>query len=308
MKKWLFVFTITTSLIGITVFTFKPQATSIPKKFPLFKTTSLSIGNNDTTILLTGDIMLGRSVMATSLSKNNPNYPFEKVAGTLQRADVVFGNLENPIVANCPRSDSGFKFCADPKMVAGLSFAGVDVVSIANNHSANYGQEGIAQTKKHLKDAGIDYVGADNLAIKGINGKKLGFLGFDYVDYQPKPSDYELIKNSKRNVDILFVMVHWGVEYKSHPNAQQKQIAKEFVNAGADVVVGAHPHWVQDIDTVGGKPVFYSLGNFVFDQAWSEETKKGLAIRLTYKNGSLANIEKLPIYMASFIQPEWTKP
>lgn len=251
--------------------------------------------------------MLGRSVMTISLSKNNPNYPFEKVANTLKSADIVFGNLENPIISGCPKHDSGFKFCSDPKMVDGLIYAGIDVVSLANNHAANYDQEGVVQTKQYLKEAGIDYVGADNLVVKEIYGTKFGFLGFNYVDYKPKASDYQLIQDSKKVVDVLIVMVHWGVEYKSHPTDQQKQIAKEFVNAGADVVVGAHPHWVQDVDTVGGKPVFYSLGNFIFDQAWSEETKKGLAIRLTYKNSSLAYIEKLPIYMSNFAQPEWSK-
>jgi len=249
--------------------------------------------------------MLGRSVMGVSLAKDDPNYPFEKVADILKKSDVVFGNLENPIIASCPKLDSGLKFCADPKMVQGLSYAGVNIVNLANNHSSNYGQDGIDQTEKYLSDAGINYVGTGNLVIRNVKGTRLGFLGFDFVDNKPKDSDFLLIENSKKEVDVLIVMVHWGIEYTPEPTNNQKVIANDLVNAGTDVVVGSHPHWVQNIDYINGKPIFYSLGNFVFDQPWSEETKKGLVIRLTYQNNKLINTEKLSIYMSNFVQPAW---
>lgn len=266
---------------------------------------SKSADETDITVLLTGDIMLGRSVMGVSLAKDDPNYPFKKVADILKKSDVVFGNLENPIVANCPTSDSGFKFCADPKMVQGLSYAGVDIVNLANNHISNYGQDGINQTEKYLSDAGIGYVGTGNLVIRNIKGTRLGFLGFDFLDYEPKDTDYKLIENSKKQVDILIVMVHWGVEYVPLATDTQKLIGNQLVSSGADVVVGSHPHVVQNTDYINGKPIFYSLGNFVMDQSWSEETKSGLAVRLTYKNGKLLSVEKLPVYMESFAQPAW---
>lgn len=259
----------------------------------------------NTSIILTGDIMLGRSVMKVSLQKNNSNYPFEKVSDVLRDADLVFSNLETPIISNCPTFDSGFKFCADPKMIQGLNFASIDILNLANNHSGNYGEDGIRQTQSFLKNSDIDYVGGNNLIIKNINGTKFGFLGFDFVDNLPKDSDYKLVSDYKKSIDVLIVMVHWGNEYTSQPTELQKMIAKSLVDAGADVVVGSHPHWVQDIDYINGKPVFYSLGNFVFDQPWSEETKHGLAVRLIYQKGKLLKIEKLPIYMKNFAQPEW---
>lgn len=263
------------------------------------------VKNPETIIILTGDIMLGRSVMKTSLMKNDSIYPFKKIADVLKKADIVFGNLENPIVSNCEYSDSGFKFCADPKMIQGLNFAGIDILNLANNHTQNYGQEGFLQTMNNLTTNNIEYVGADNLVIKRVNGTNFGFLGFDFVTKEPKDVDYQLIMKSKNKVNVLIVMVHWGVEYTSNPTIIQKQIANELVFSGADVVVGNHPHWVQTIDYINEKPIFYSLGNFVFDQPWSEKTKSGLVIKLIYEGAKLFRIESMEIYMKDFAQPEW---
>ena len=273
-----------------------PTLRFVKNKFPIF---------SETTIILTGDIMLGRSVMETSLSKNNPNYPFEKVSEKLRGSDIVFANLENPIVKDCPYSSKGLKFCADPKMLGGVMSSGIDIVNIANNHIDNYGETGSIETKKYLSESGIDFVGDKNLVIKTINGTRFGFLGFDFLDKIPQESDYSLMRDSKKKVDVLIVMTHWGVEYTPEPTQNQKVIAKKIIDAGTDILVGGHPHWVQSIEYIDGKPVFYSLGNFIFDQPWSEETKKGLVIKLTYLNGKIVKTEKLPIYMKSIAQPEW---
>lgn len=262
---------------------------------------------NGISILLTGDIMLGRSVMGVSLKKGDPTYPFLKVGDTLVGADLVFANLENPIIEKCPASDSGFKFCSDPKMIDGLTFAGIDVVSIANNHSGNYGKEGVSQTENFLRKAGIDYTGDGNLVVREVGGTKFGFLGFDYVGFVPDDEDFQLISDSKQRVNVLIVAVHWGLEYTADPTKSEKLIAKNLTDAGADVVYGTHPHWVQSIDHINGKPVYYSLGNFIFDQMWSEETRRGLVMKLTYRDGKLVGEEKLPIYMQNFAQPEWVK-
>jgi poly-gamma-glutamate synthesis protein (capsule biosynthesis protein) len=314
-KFWIFVpvLLLVIALVIAGVFLITPHKTvnNVPppeNKFPIQKFVINKFLDTPTTVILVGDIMLGRSVMTTSLSKNNPNYPFEKVAGTLKEADLIFGNLENPIIADCPNSDSGFKFCADPKMLQGLLYAGVDVLTLANNHTKNYGVDGFTQTKNYLTKSGIDYVGDNNFVEREINGIRFGFLGFDFVVNESKASDFELIKEAKSKVDVLFVMIHWGVEYTSSPTTLQKLTARKIIEAGADVLVGAHPHWVQDLEYIGEKPVFYSLGNFVFDQPWSEGTKKGMAIRLTYnKEGKISNIENLPVYMRSIAQPEWVK-
>lgn len=258
-------------------------------------------------ILLTGDVMLGRTVMTKSLDLNDPTYPFKKVNDELRKADIVFINLENPVVTGCPRTYEGLKFCTSPELVKGLTFAGVDVVTLANNHSRNYGWEGLDGTVAILNKNGILTTGLGNLVTKKLKGTTFGFLGFDFSSQEPKEGDYNLISKSKKTVDVLIVGVHWGAEYRNEPSKGQKEWAKKLVESGADVVVGHGPHWVQEEEYINGKPVFYSLGNFIFDQMWSEKTKQGLAVKLTFKGNKLIKEEKLPIYMSSWAQPEFAE-
>lgn len=262
-------------------------------------------GVKQTSLIFTGDIMLGRSVMTKSLRLENPNYPFMNVADLLRSADVVFSNLENPIVDNCPHVDSGFKFCSDPKMIEGLKYAGVDVVSLANNHILNYRKEGFEQTKKYLDLNGIKWVGDGNLVIIEKNKIKFGFLGFNFLTAKPQNKDLDLIRNSKRKVDILVVSVHWGEEYKDKPSSHQRLLARQLSEAGADYIVGHHPHWIQEIEKIGNTEVYYSLGNFIFDQMWSEETKKGMSVNLIFKGKKLEKENLLKSYMEKFAQPKW---
>jgi poly-gamma-glutamate synthesis protein (capsule biosynthesis protein) len=261
--------------------------------------------SKEATVLLTGDVMLGRSVMTKSLNVNDPVYPFRQVAARLREADIVFSNLETPIIANCPRSDTGLKFCAIQALAEGLVFAGVDVVNLANNHTLNYGKEGLEQTKKILTANDIKWVGDGNLEIIEKGQMKFGFLGFDFLTKTPLEKDYALVKNSASQVDQLIVGVHWGKEYTRQPAAAQKNIAKKLIENGADVIVGHHPHWVQEIEFIDGKPVYYSLGNFIFDQMWSRETRKGLAVELDFRNNKLVEENQLPIYIETIGQPEW---
>lgn len=256
-------------------------------------------------IILTGDIMLGRTVTIKSLEFKDAGYPFRKVYEGLSKADLVFANLENPIVANCPPHASGFTFCAPPEMLDGLVLAGVDVVTLANNHSRNYGEEGLKQTRSFLENRDIDATGLGDLVIKNIDYTSFGFLGFDFVDKNLSNEDVDLIKNSNLLVDILIVGVHWGEEYKPKANDKQRKIASELIANGADVVVGHHPHWVQDSEYINSKPVYYSLGNFVFDQMWSEETRKGMAVELSFKGSELLGETFSPVYMKEWAQPEW---
>lgn len=257
------------------------------------------------TIILTGDIMLGRSVMTYTIDSGDFRYPFLNVGEVLQKADLVFANLENPIVAECPRRDSGMIFCADPRMIEGMKYAGIDVVNLANNHMMNYGKVGFEETKQFLTQNDIAYVGDVNLVIKEVNNTSIGFLGFDYVTNDPTEEDMNIIKNSSQRVDILIVGVHWGAEYQAKAGKFQEETAQKIINNGADVIAGHHPHWVQNSAMIQTKPVYYSLGNFIFDQMWSENTKKGLAVRMTIKGDEIIATEELPIYIRKIGQPEW---
>lgn len=278
--------------------------------------TSISINNEEdfietveeptTEIILVGDIMLGRTVMTTALNtKGDAKYPFLFVADRLRAADVVFANLENPIIENCPDHYDGFIFCADPRMIEGLQYAGIDIVSLANNHTLNYGSDGLTQTKEYLTNANIDYVEEGRLVIKEINGIKFGFLGFEFLTHEPNEAHYQLIAEIDPKVDVLIVGIHWGAEYQSVSSEKQQQWARELVKAGADVISGHHPHWIQQHETINGKPVYYSLGNFVFDQMWSEETKSGHAVKLIYSGKALIKEEQMKVYMKNWSQPIW---
>lgn len=273
-------------------------------------------GRGDTTLLIAGDVMLGRTVMAKTYEADDYIYPFRKVSDTLHQADITFINLENPVIESCRPHEGGFIFCTTPEMLEGLIVSGIDVVSLANNHTLNYGKSGLDETLEQLKKAGILATGVGNLVEVERNGVVFGFLGFDKSQQtNPKLTEDEigLIVESDSQVDVLVVSMHWGVEYQDKALPGVRSLAEEIVGYGADLIVGHHPHWVQDwefieTDGQGGKPVFYSLGNFIFDQMWSEETKKGLAVELIYdKEGNLVNYELLPTYMSSWSQPEFVK-
>ena len=286
------------------------------------------IESRQASVILTGDVMLGRSVMTKSLEAFDSAYPFRKVASVLRGADIVFLNLESPIITDCPVSFEGFKFCASPEMVDGLVFGGVDIVNLANNHTKDYSDEGLKETLKILSENGIKTTGLGELLKMQVGEVEFGFLGFDFTDREPKEEDYDFIDFAATEVGVLIVGVHWGVEYTQNPTNAQKEWAEKIVFSGADVLVGHGPHWVQEIeyikkpvyDEVASSPsvsedtkydkyavAYYSLGNFVFDQMWSEETKKGLVVRLTFEGDEIIKEERLPIYMSSWAQPEFVE-
>lgn len=271
-------------------------------------------------LILTGDVMLGRTVEVRAKEVGSYSYPFEKVTDRLKGADIVFVNLENPIIENCPKHSIGFKFCANPEMLEGLVESGIDIVSLANNHAGNYGKDGIDQTLQHLKKEGIKATGLGGLEILEVKSTDIGFLGFDFTVSEPSEIDYNLISTSSAKVDLLIVSVHWGTEYTRDPFALQRVWAQEIIKRGASVIVGHHPHWVQtreyyDQATIlqgesfqkGLVPVYYSLGNFVFDQMWSEETRRGEVIELTIENGEFVDEKLMQVYMREHAQPEFVE-
>ncbi len=261
--------------------------------------------SNTWTLIAAGDVMLGRTVMIASLDMGKPMYPFLVVADRLKQADIAFANLESPIVTGCPRTTTGFKFCTDPQMVQGLTFAGIDVVTLANNHIENYGNKGVEETKNTLAQNKIGYT-LNSLYIQNIKNTKVGFIGFNLVDRtQLTQTEVNLIKESKAKVDILIVTPHWGYEYQSTASKFQQLMAQTIVDSGADLIIGSHPHWVQNSEYIQGKPVYYSLGNFVFDQMWSEKTRNGLVVKFEFQGNKLMKEEKMEIYMNQWSQPTW---
>ena len=264
------------------------------------------------TLLFGGDVMLGRTVTVHSLdTKKDPTYPFTFIKDTFLGADISLVNLETPILTSCPRRPTGMIFCAPTEMLRGLTESGIDIVNLANNHTKNYGEAGLIQTKELLEAEGIKVTGVGTVTVIEKAHTTFGFIGFD-KDQQSNPVltslEKKLVTDANASVDILVVSLHWGVEYNAHPTEGQKRLARELVALGADVIVGHHPHWVQDHETLSGVPVYYSLGNLVFDQMWSEETKKGLVVKLTFENRKQIKEELLPIYMKNHAQPQFVSP
>lgn len=256
-------------------------------------------------LTLLGDIMLGRTVMTTTHSKNDPLYPVQHVKEPLNQSDIVIANLENPVIQDCPPHTTGYKFCSTPDMLENLSAANISVVSLANNHTRNYGDQGLQETLKHLQALNIAATGLDNLVIKSVASHKFGFLGFNYIASGPDQNDLDLVKASDPKVDTLVASIHWGHEYTATASALQRKWARQLVDLGVDVVFGHHPHWIQDNQIIDASPVYYSLGNFIFDQMWSDKTRRGLVVDLIYQDKQLIDQQTSIVFQENWAQPKF---
>lgn len=285
----------------------EPDASSLPgvvSSSPVSKVLSV-------TLLFTGDVMLGRSVNQNMVEQQDPSWPFINVGETMKKSDITYINLESPFYSDCPLTKVGMKFCSDPGNIAGLVSSGVDVASIANNHSTNYGEQGLTETINTLYSNGIAPVGIGESATLIRNNQYFNFLSFNdvgrynFISQADSESITNQISKAKSIGGLVIVTFHWGVEYQNQPSARQIELAHTAIDLGADLVIGSHPHWVQTTEIYKGKPIYYSLGNFVFDQEWSEETKRGLVVRFTYLNKELMKTEELPVFIQNYGQPEW---
>lgn len=282
------------------------------------------------TLYLVGDIVLNRGVeyMVNKQAGGDFRFPFAKIADELQKADILFGNLEGPISAQGIKVGSIYSFRFKPEAVEGLKYAGFDVLSLANNHMLDYQRVALEDTMAILKQNGLDYVGAGfdrteafSAVVKQLGDTKIAFLaytnlgpavwragasygGMAWID----ENDIELIKtdikNIKQIVDVLVVSLHSGTEYLSEPGSFQVSFAKACIEAGADLVVGHHPHTIQPVEQYQDGWVAYSLANFVLDQAFSEETMKGLLLKVSIKNGKIQQVIPQTVKLNEYFQPE----
>lgn len=266
------------------------------------------------TLLVTGDVLTARTVNTRTLRSGDFRWPFLQVADELRNADLTFINLETPLVTGCRPRDDGMIFCGDPRHVEGFTFAGIDVVNIANNHAANQGLEGVDETDHLLTEAGFLVTGRDRDPVfTEVAGKKVAFLGFNEVDIQDGVSQaqYENVQKkiqfARERADLVFVQFHWGNEYTRTPSENQKKLAYLSIDAGADLVLGNHPHWWQPSELYKEKLIVYSHGNFVFDQMWSAETREGLVGKYTFQGNKLLEHEFLPVRIEDYGQPHWLK-
>jgi poly-gamma-glutamate synthesis protein (capsule biosynthesis protein) len=221
----------------------------------------------------------------------------------------------------CPISDRGrnlhhlYSFRADPRALGGLKAAGFTIVSEANNHAYDWGPAALVDTLRRLHAAGIRTVGAGENTLEAhhptvvdLGGVRVAFLAYVNIDphdaaagaHHPGVAwlDGEQVTRDihfARNLaDLVVVCPHWGVEYATAPTRQQEELARKMIDAGADLVVGSHPHVVQPLAQYRGRWVAYSLGNFVFDQR-DPATHRGLMLKVTVRDKKIAEVTKVPI-------------
>lgn len=227
-------------------------------------------------MLFAGDVMLSRYVDTLIQRAGTPGMPWELMADSTQNADVFFVNLEAPFSAVGPYDDDNMVFHVRPSYVDGLTFAGVDVVSMANNHYKDAGDSGVAKTKEVLTDNGIMYALPGEPTLMERRGWRIGFTAGAYnIGLNQDTLKADVASLQEQGADFIVSSMHAGVEYQKTPSASQETYAHAAIDAGADLVVGHHPHVTQTIEEYNSGYIVYSLGNFIFDQFWSADTLRG---------------------------------
>ena len=269
--------------------------------------------------------MLDRGVEYAVEKQGNGDFrfPFLKIADYLKKADILFGNLESVISNKGEKVGSVYSFRADPKAIEGLLFAGFDILSVANNHIFDYGRLAMEDGLKRLKNVGIGYIGAGfneeevrSGIIKEIKGVKICFLA-----YNNKGSEYwqagenssgiswlddkitKDVRTAKEKSDLVIVSMHFGEEYQNKQNGEQEYFAKLAIDSGADLVLGHHPHVIQPVEKYKQGWIAHSLGNFIFDQNFSEETMEGILLEVIVENKKIQKISQIKIEISENFQP-----
>lgn len=241
-------------------------------------------------MLFVGDIMLGRHV-ETLMDSSGDQYPLKQVKNILSSTNFTVGNFEGTIPKEHTHTeDYTMQFSIQEKSMHILAQAGFDALSLANNHSYDYGKEAFDYTQSVCVNAGLICAGnpvetsSSSLSIFSVGDTRVGVLFLygvgmtkDHIDNFDK-----IITQAKNESDTQIAFIHWGTEYETKHTDIQSALAHHLIDHGIDAVMGHHPHVVEDIEIYTGKPIFYSLGNFVFDQYFSDTVQKGLGIKIDF--------------------------
>ncbi|HEY3937218.1 MAG TPA: CapA family protein [Bryobacteraceae bacterium] len=258
-------------------------------------------------LIFTGDVMLSRAVRRAILAAHDPALPFRKMAPMLAASDIAFVNLESPFSDHGPYHEDGLVFHAAPATIAGLQLARIAIASTANNHARDCGPHGVEFTVAWLRSHGIEPLGSSDSEAathQGIiltrHGIRFGFLGytFDQNNGNWKDTDKRIaladpkavcrdVAELRQRADVVIVSMHHGIEYMPKPSAAQIAFAHAAIDAGASLVIGHHPHVVQRSESYRGGLIFYSLGNFIFDQYQRVATQHGEIVQISFLGRSI---------------------
>jgi poly-gamma-glutamate synthesis protein (capsule biosynthesis protein) len=322
---------IVTLFIALFVHTNLPDNRSIQNTSPesLFAHAD-SNANTVFTATFVGDIMLGRGLQDASEFYGYDSY-FKKTKDYFENFDLVVGNFENPIVHGDKKAivvQRGVTLSANSECLGAMKNAGFNMLSLANNHILDYEVTGMLNTMESLDQVGIAYFGAgrDVNEAKGYqviesNGTKIAVIGINEVPgYQHNSKNVhtlftiasekvylDAVSEAASVVDVVIVFMHWGDEYTAIVSSNQQEIGRKLIDAGADIVIGRHSHVLQPIEIYGKGVIFYSLGNFVFDQGWSR-TKDSCIVRYCLDENGRGVFELIPLRINNGSPAETSNP
>lgn len=284
---------------------------------PATKTEAEKPVNSSISVLVGGDVNMGRQTGKKILA-GEIDYPFVNIADTLKSADVTFVNLESQLAdlgGETQSPTSEYRFAGPPDGAKSIANAGIDIVSLANNHMWDYGKARLEETLKNLDEAGVKYVGANmdpekvwEPVVMEVKGKKIAWLamtnllnGYEkvgagqYVAYQDGAKLIEEIQNIKDSVDWVLVSIHSGTEYVEEPSEALVKMSHDLIDAGADAILAGHPHVPQRIENYNDKPIFYSFGNFAFWQPFSFWTQNSFLAKFKLTKAHQVEYDIIPV-------------
>jgi poly-gamma-glutamate synthesis protein (capsule biosynthesis protein) len=259
-------------------------------------------------IVFGGDVMLDRTVRQV-MEDQGDDYIFSCIDDVLRSADMVVVNLEGPITASSSKSvgtivggEGNYTFTFAPATASLLQRHNIRIVNIGNNHVMDFGRSGLAETREYLSQAGVGYFGdPDAGESERVLRTEVGGIAFSFVNWSDWTSDktdhtVAQVRAEAQSGRVVVVYTHWGEEYvPAIPRV--KELAHQFVDAGAAVVVGSHPHIVQEHELYHGKNIYYSIGNFIFDQYWNEDVRTGLLLRISFTPAGVSAVEEIPVHL-----------
>lgn len=260
-------------------------------------------------LLFLGDIMLGRYV-ENKMESDGEEYPFKYIKTLLASSTYIVANLEGPIPkVHTPTPMYTFRFSFKESVAPLLSKMNIHAVSLANNHSVDWGEEGYVNTKTILDKHGVRSFGhsqsmMDDVYEINLDGKMVTTFGINMT--KARWNNDEAIEATLKVVNAhpeshIVAFLHWGDEYSHRQNSKQQELARILIDNGVDTVIGAHPHVIQGIEKYKDSHIFYSLGNFIFDQFFSDDVEEGYAIKMKHVEGNLI-FELIP-YVSERSQP-----